>query len=187
MSFRNTIVLIIILILLAGFIGYAKLFKKNVTETETRMPDVWSLDPDSISSIDIRLPKLKKGAVFFKKDKDKWFIDDTDQAPVAPERWWGIVLLLSGPQAKRLISDREEDVARYGFSNPNIIVTLYADGPEKALEILIGDMTPDEKSIYAMLRSYRTVYLLDRTWNDTVERLVLDPPRQMVRSIQTSK
>jgi hypothetical protein len=185
MSFKNTIILVITLVLLIGFIGYKRFNRK--TETEPEMPEVWSLDPETISRIEIRLPKLKKGAAFLKKDQDNWIIDDTDQAPVATERWGGIVLLLSGPQAKRLISDRAENIIRYGFSAPNIIVKLYVDGPKETLKILTGDRTPDEKSIYAMLSSYQTVYLLDRTWSETIERLVLDPPRQEVSSVRTSK
>ncbi|MBW2365951.1 MAG: DUF4340 domain-containing protein [Deltaproteobacteria bacterium] len=185
MSFRSTIILVIILILLVGFISYNRLNRK--IETEPELPEVWSLNPDTISRIEIHLPKLKKGAAFLKKDQDSWIIDDTDQTPVSPERWGGIVLLLSGPQAKRLISERAEDITRYGFSDPNIIVKLYVDGPKETLKILVGDRTPDDKSIYAMLSSYQTVYLLDRTWSDTIERLVLDPPRQEVRSVRTSK
>jgi len=185
MNFRTTIILTIILVLLAVFIGYKKMYTK--TETEPEMPEVWSLDPDTISRIEIRLPKIKKGITFFKKDQDSWVIDDAGNTPVAPDRWGGIVLLLSGPQAKRFISNRKEDITRYGFLDPNIIVKLYVQGPEEALKILVGDKTPDEKSIYAMLSMYQTVYLLDRTWNDTIERLVLEPPQQTVRSIRTSK
>jgi len=185
MNFRSTIILVIILTLLVVFIGYNRFNRK--TETEPEMPDVWSLNADTISRIEIRLPKIKKGAVFLEKDKDNWIINDANQTPVASERWGGIVLLLSGPQAKRLISDRAEDITRYGFLDPNIIVKLYVDGPKETLKILVGDKTPDDKSIYAMLSSYQTVYLLDRTWSDTIERLVLDPPRQEVRSIRTSK
>ena len=185
MSLKKTIILACVLVLIIGYGFYKGQTRKVMSEPDA--PDVWSLDQDTISRIHIRLVKTNKEISFLKTDAGEWKIDDKEEIPVAAKRWGGIVLLLSGPQAKRFISDKEEDAARYGFPDPRMVVTLTADGPDSALTIVVGDMTPDEKSIYTMLKPFQTVYLLDRTWYDTIERLVLDPPRQMVRSILPEK
>jgi hypothetical protein len=184
MRFRNTIILALILLFMGGYILYDRREKERVTAPEP--PDVWSLDPDAISRIHIRLLKEKKEISFLKNERDEWIINNEDQPPVSLKRWGGIVLLLSGPQAKRLISEKEADTTRYGVSTPRMVVSLTADKPG-AVTILVGDPTPDEKSFYTMLKPFQAVYLLDRTWYDTIERLVLDPPEEKVRSILSEK
>jgi hypothetical protein len=161
----------------------------RLSETGERIeepPDVWSFNVESIEHISIVLPKRGKGIAFFRRGKDSWHIDK-DGTPVDPKRWGGIVLLVSGPRSRRVIAEKADDLAEYGIDNPRMVITLGIRGKRDHLRVLVGDHTPNEKSVYVKLEDHPTVYLLDHTWNDTLERLVMEPPGKPTRSVLRSK
>lgn len=181
---KNTLILLGILAFLAVSIIYLRLH-----ETEERVeepPDIWSLSGESIEYISIELLKKGKRIAFSKRGKDRWYIDN-DRAPVDPKRWGGIVLLVSGPRSRREITEKAENLAEYGFNDPRMVITLRIRGRREHLRVLVGDYTPNERSIYVKLENHPAVYLLDHTWSDTLERLVMEPPGKTTRSVLRSR
>ncbi|MCP4755468.1 MAG: DUF4340 domain-containing protein [Proteobacteria bacterium] len=179
MSIKNTLVLALILALLGGYIVFLR-----VTKTEEKTedpPDVWSYDEETIEAIQIRLLRKKKAISFTVKGRDSWFIDETaGKTPVDLKRWGGVVLLVSGPQSRRVIARLNPNLDEYGFNNPNMLITLKIKGRPDKVEVVIGDHTPDEKGVYVKIKETDTVYLLDFTWYDVLERLAVEPPRKEV-------
>lgn len=185
MNFRITIILISIFVLLAGVIIFFHVTRKE--EKVEDLPDVWSFKEESIERFKLRLPKEKKEIAFFEEEKYKWHIDNKAKTPVDPDRWGGIVLLVSGPQSRRVIAKRADNLPEYGLTEPSMIITLNIRGEKEPVNVLVGDHTPNEKSIYVRLEGHETVYLLDHTWNDCIKRLVLEPPEKEIRSVITKK
>jgi len=180
MSFRNTIVLLAILAILGGIVAYLRISQKE--ESFEAPPDVWSYDDNKIEHITLQLPREKQSISFVKnKKKESWFFDTQPRKPVFLRRWGGIVLLLSGPQSRRVIADKVTDMDLYGLNDPSMVITLRITDQSQKLTVVVGDRTPDDKAVYVILKEHQTVYLLDHTWYEVMLRLVREPPEQIIR------
>ncbi|MEE9611379.1 MAG: DUF4340 domain-containing protein [Desulfatiglandales bacterium] len=174
MSYRTTLLLVIILLLLGSLVYLFP--KKNSPESPLFGPEVWSVDTEKINRIEIHLPKEGQNVAFVKGSDDFWYFDEEDKSPVDKGRWAGIVLLVSGPSSRRLISQKAEDPSVYGFKKPNmeIIVTVQ---DHETLKVVVGDRTPNRANYYVKLSDYDPIYTVDRSWQETMKRLVKEPPR----------
>ncbi len=181
---KNTLILLGILAFLAVSVIFLRM--RETVERKAEPPDIWSLAEESIEHISIVLPKRGKRIAFSIRGKDGWHID-RDRMPVDPKRWGGIVLLVSGPQSRRVIAEKTDNLAEYGFQDPCMVITLRIRGRGEHLRVLVGDYTPSEKSIYVKLENHPAVYLLDRSWKDTLKRLVMDPPGKPTRAVLRSR
>ncbi len=179
MSFKKTLILAIILLLLGGYVVYLRV---NQTGEETaERPDVWSFQEESIKHIRIALPKEEKEIAFTVVGRDSWFIEADENKPVDLQRWGGIVLLLTGPQSSRVIANKVETLDLYGLDSPSMVITLGIQGQNPPQNVIVGDHTPDEKAVYVILQEQQTVYLLDVSWFDVLVRLVRQPPEKIIR------
>ena len=122
MSYKLTLILAGILILLAGVVFYFHLTLPGQKQKER--PEIWSIDGEKIYHITIRLPHQKKTIAFFQDKDEHWRFDDETRHPVDPKRWGGIVILVSGPKSKRLIAEKVEDLEEYGLTDPQMVVIL---------------------------------------------------------------
>ena len=185
MSFKPTIILASILILLAGYLVYFHLAKSEVKKDER--PEIWSVEEEKIHQITIRLPHEKKMMDFFKDKDERWRFDDETRQPVDIQRWGGIVLLVSGPKSKRMIAEKVEDLGEYGFTDPQMIVTLDIRGQKDPLEILFGGRTPQEDQFYVKLKHKDPVYIMHSNYCEVLRRLALEPPRPARNKSRTEK
>ena len=179
MSFRNTLILILILATLGGYIFYLQVNQKK--EEVENPPDVWTYDENKIEHITLHLPRENKSISFAKGKDDYWSIDAKPLKPVDLKRWGGIVLLLSGPQSRRVIANKVTDLKLYGLHDPSMVITLRVSGQNQGLTVIVGDLTPDDKAVYVILKEHQTVYLLDHTWYNVIIRLVREPPEKIIR------
>lgn len=178
MSYRSTLILAGILVLLAGVVYYFHLTLPGQKKEDR--PEIWSVDGEKIYHIKIRLPQQKKTIAFFRDQEERWRFDDETRHPVDPKRWGGIVILVSGPKSKRLIAGKVEDLEQYGLTDPQMIVILGIKGRKDPLEILFGARTPGEDHFYVKVKHSSPVYLIHGTYFQVLERLVLEPPRPAV-------
>jgi hypothetical protein len=122
--------------------------------------------------------------------KDK-IINETNplwtKKPVDLKRWGGIVILLSGPQSRRVITTKVKTLKSYGLDAPSMIITLQIQGQNRPVNVIVGDHTPDEKAVYIILKEQQTVYLVDHSWFDVMVRLVREPPEKIIRPRITEK
>ena len=86
----------------------------------------------------IALPTLGLAQAWVAGPDDKWHFDDPDGASVDKRRWGsGIPLLLSGPAARRPITDQAtaQQLMSFGLSRPSMQVELglVGNGPDKTL------------------------------------------------------
>ncbi len=179
MSFKNTLILVAILMLMGGYIVYLRV--NQLRENDETPPDVWSYPEEKIRHIRIALPNENKEIAFTVDGRDSWFIEASEKKPVDLKRWGGIVLLLSGPQARRVITNEVKILNPYGLDAPSMIITLEIEGRDKPLTVVVGDHTPDAKAVYVILKEHQTVYLLDDSWFNVMIRLVREPPEKIDR------
>ncbi len=142
---------------------------------------VWQIEMEDIQHIEISLPRDFKSQKFIKieeEDKFPWYFDDAERSPVDTGRWGGgIPLLLSGPGAGRIIAEDAslDKLAEFGLTRPKMEITLtLEDG--YMMSIKVGDATPNSAYYYVQAPRTNDVALVDYTWFDILERLVLEPP-----------
>jgi len=180
-SFKSTFVLAAILVLLAGFMFFSRFMKPQ--ETVEEPPEIWSVEEESIEKIDMRLPGADKSVSFVIGSDGYWDFNEPGRPPVSLKRWGGIVLLLTGPQSRRLIAQQMNNPDDFGLVNPQLIINLGIRG-KKGLEIHIGDATPNGDAFYVRVKGSDQLYLVDQTWMQVMSRLVKEPPREIVRTVK---
>ncbi len=139
---------------------------------------VWLFEMDELSRIVIELPHLDKSEAFIKHEDRQFYFDDPPGDRVDPARWGGgIPLILSGPAAERPIAKdaTEEQLAAFGFTQPLMKLTLTRDSGD-VVRIEVGDEVPDGHAHYVKLAESNDVYIVDVTWYEVLERIVMEPP-----------
>ena len=186
MNLKSILILAGLIILLAGAVFY--FLKIASGEKEEKRPQIWSVADDKIKRISIDLPGKKLFVAFFKDKEEKWRFEDKAKQVVDIKRWGGIVSLVSGPKAKRLITESPEDLTQYGLNNPPMVVTLGLQDQKNPLVILFGGLTPQGDQYYVKIKDQPTVYIMHKEYCEVLMRLAQEPPHPpAVKSIETKK
>ncbi len=142
------------------------------------MQYVWLFDMEDLQHIQVDLPHLASTEKFLKHEDRQWYFDDPPGPRADPDRWGGgIPLLLSGPGAERPIAKNatDEQLGVFGFTQPLMLLTLTKEDGE-IIRIEVGDEVPDGHAHYVRVSDSNDIYIVDATWYDVLERLVLEPP-----------
>lgn len=170
MNFRFSMVLILILVLVGGYVGLYELRKAPPREDEP--PWIYNVNMQDIT----RIAVTHQGATqAFVHQEDGWHFADEPDIKVDRNRWGGIVLILMGPQSQRLLSDTIDDPGKYGLVEPSTEVYLELL-ERRTVEIDLGDKTPDGESYYAKIKGYPQLFLIHSSWGQVLNRLVTEPP-----------
>ena len=178
MRLRNILILLIILLALGGYFYF---FSGSEPPPEKEEPQVflWDIEMGEMQHIEIRLPREDKSVAFVKisqGSKFPWYFDDPQRSAVDMARW-GIEFILTGPGAERVIAKNatEKKLTEFGLTQPQMVITLTIEDGD-ILNIKIGDRTPDDNTYYVQAPGSNDVALVDYTWYEVLERLVLEPP-----------
>ena len=177
MRFRSILILVAILAI-AVAVYYATQPVEVPPTPEVPMEFVWLFDMEELQHIQIDLPNLEMTEKFIKHEDRQWYFDDPPGPKVDPARWGGgIPLILSGPGAERPIARdaSDEQLAVFGFTQPIMTITLTKDDGE-VYGIEVGDEVPDGHAHYVRLSDSTAIYIVDASWYDVLELLVLNPP-----------
>lgn len=177
MRLRSILILVAVLAIAAA-IYYATRPVEEPPPPQQPMEYVWLFEMEELQHIQIDLPHLDRTEKFLKHEDRQWYFDDPPGPRVDPERWGGgIPLILSGPGAERPIAKgaTEEQLAVFGFTQPIMLLTLTKQDTE-VVRIEVGDEVPDGHAHYVRRADSSDVYVVDATWYDVLERIVLEPP-----------
>ena len=172
-----------IIFMMAILIALALIFlitRRTPTPEQSSVPQtfVWSIAIKDLRGIVIHLTSEGKREAWVKHEDQHWYFDQPNGPMVNAKRWGGgIPLLLSGPGAQRLVTNSATDqqLEIYGFKKPKMKLDLFLqDGGTVNIEV--GDKTLNGQAYYIRKLGSDTVYTVDYTWHDVLERLVLDPP-----------
>jgi hypothetical protein len=159
------------LVIVAGYVYFAQVQRPPKREPEP--PWFYALDMDDLLAITLT-DREGRGQRFVQRE-GAWWLERPEPLPVDPSRWAGITLLLSGPQARRLLMPQVDDPARYGLDAPSLTVEVEARGG-RTFTVLLGDTTPDRSAHYVQLKGFPALFLVDASWGEVLGRLVTDPP-----------
>ena len=184
MNYRLTIGLVaaLVLVIVIGVIVTTQRGRSTPERASIPRTFFYQVDDDDINKVII----THLGTTFrWVTDSERtWRFDDVDGEKVNLERWSGITLLLSGPQYRRKLAEQApaDKLAEWGLASPRTVITVGLQGIGD-VTIRIGDKTPDGISHYTQFRSPgdrsqadSSVYLIDSSWGDVMERLVNEPP-----------
>ena len=176
MRLRGLLVMAVIMIALGLYLGLNR--QPQPLPPAGPRTSVWSIDPERLTGLVIELPVEGEGQAWVRDDGGSWHFDTPDGPSVDNSRWGGgIPLLLSGPDAERLIAEdaTREQLAAFGLYTPEMTIALtLADG--ETVRIDVGDATPGGNASYVRLGKSRSVYSVHHTFREVLERLVRDPP-----------
>lgn len=174
MKLKTILGLLILLLLLGAGVFYVGI-RPGKEETDRR-PQVWAVEEEKIVRIRIELPPSNKSVTFHKDSKGNWRFSDASGPEVDKKRWGGILTLVSGPKARRLIAEKAEDLGPYGLDKPSMIISLSLLGEKDPLVIHMGRPTPQGDHYYLKLQHRPPLYVMDALYCQVLMRLAEDPP-----------
>jgi hypothetical protein len=172
MNFRTSIILLVVLALVSGYVLLVQSGTGN--EAEEKTPWFYNVDQQDIRKISIT--RYNDRAVFYLDNDYRWKFEDPETLPVGIDKWGGITLLLSGPKVHRTLVDQEPtDLEPYGLASPSSSVEIELT-QARNVRILLGDKTPDLTNQYAQVYGYPQVFTIYSGWGDIFSRLITEPP-----------
>jgi len=184
----KAILILVAILAVAGTTYYFVSRPKAATQPDAKH-FVWNFDMDELQNVTFILPKAGNGGLtesFVKHpDNQEFYFDVANGPEVDNQRWGGgIPILLSGPEANRMIlqSATEAQLQQYGLDpaikplNMDIKLTILVGGAPVNYEVYVGDSNPDSSNYYIRLASNTDVYTVDKSWYDVLADIITNPP-----------
>ena len=184
----KAILILVAILAVAGTTYYFVTRPKAATQPDAKH-FVWNFDMDELQSVTFTLPKAGNDGLtesFVKHpDNQEFYFDVVNGPEVDNQRWGGgIPILLSGPEANRLIlqSANEAQLQQYGLDpaikplNMDIKLTILVGGAPVGYEVYVGDSNPDSSYYYVRLAGNTDVYTVDKSWYDVLADIITNPP-----------
>ncbi|MCL0044286.1 DUF4340 domain-containing protein [Dehalococcoidia bacterium] len=162
----------ILLVMLAVVGGYVFIFELQQEPEKDPLPP-WIYDIEFTDIIGVNVTYQGKSQSFIRVDYE-WNFKDTGD-PVDLDRWSGIPLLLSGPRIDRVLTEQSVNLVEFGLAPPESDISVTIEGGRK-LSMSLGHKTPDGASHYALMPGSPTMFLINSSWGDVINRLVIEPP-----------
>lgn len=149
-TFRNTIIMLLILGVLAGYYYYAKSTKKPAPST-----NIISISKSKISYVDIKdagneLAIKKNGSTYNVTKPVSYKADSTSTDDLFNS--------ISGLKYSRKFTDT--DVKKYGLDKSVFIISVSSNDGKKE-DLIVGNKSPVGNSYYAKLKNSNYIYVVD--------------------------
>ena len=169
---RNAVVRLALLaaVAVAGGAAWAVWLSGDESPDPAASVRLYSVEQDAIVSVSVA---IDAGEAAFERGPEGWRFASEPLLPVNLDRWGGIVLLLSGPNADRVLPD-PPDPAEYGLDAPSTVSVGLAGGG--GVTVRLGSDTPDGRHTYAKVDGQPGVALVNAPWGDALARLASEPP-----------
>ncbi|MDA1188953.1 MAG: hypothetical protein O2854_04660 [Chloroflexi bacterium] len=171
MSLRTTFVLIAIGIAVA-IVAYINPFQ-SAPEVKEDAPWFYTVSEDDILQISVR--HRDQQISFGRDDEGFWEFEGLTGVGPTHRRWGGMVLILTGPQTRRLLQTEIKAPAQYGLDNPETTVNVTLKNG-RTIEVSLGDKTTDGTNHYGQVAGYDDLFLITSGWGNVLTRLVTEPP-----------
>ena len=177
MRFRNTLILIVILALLGGYVYLTEFRKQERQPIEERGKVLFDLKAADIVGITVRKPGegTEQVARLRREEGQPWQIEEPLQEPAYETTVNSLVESLAKLDASRQLEANPGDLDIYGLKDkPLEIAIKLKDGKEHVL--LVGEMNPTKTGYFVQRRGDPAVYLV---WTSPVvdlEGWLTEPP-----------
>ena len=177
MNIRITFALVgvLLLVIIIGVLVTTNRGRSTPTQVRPPAGAIYQIPEDSLRTVTVTHKGVK---ILFSKDpQGAWHFDTNDGEVVNQNRWGGIPLLLSGPQYQRLLISNPTDLTPYGLQAPQTVIDLTLTAGLKT-NIKIGDLTPNGDNYYVQAADDPSIYLVDKSFPEVIQRLANEPPHQ---------
>ncbi|MGB8646132.1 MAG: DUF4340 domain-containing protein [Anaerolineae bacterium] len=178
MKFRNTIILLVLLIAVGGYAWYIS--QNQVTPftgaRNTPVPtpvNVFDVSTDSVTKFQVTDTK-KNLTVSVTRQGQDWHMDQPKDSATDTIKILGAIGDLAHLDATRVLTNTT-DLSQYGLDNPAIIATMTLSNTSQSV-LKIGNATPDQGDYYALKGNDNQVYLVSAATHQGLADFLSDPP-----------
>jgi hypothetical protein len=163
---RNTIVLAVLLVLLAGYYW----FYERGKNPEGSKDKLFTFKPEDVSGV--ALDYQGRAIVLQKEASGKWKLAAPLTAPADETAVNSLLMTLSSSAIKRTLDKKpsQDELKNYGLAPPTVKVSLTLKSGLTLPNLIVGAKTPLGDSTYAQRTNDATVYLADGTLGNALER-----------------
>ena len=173
MSFRVTVVLLVVVVALGGVVFFVDQNPPTPTPSGAGLATVMSF----LSSDATQLEAAAKdqSVVVARDPSGGWLLQKPEAAPADQLRVESIIASLAALSATRTLTE-PGDLAQFGLAEPALTVKVsLKSGATKTL--LLGDQSPDKAGYYAKLPDASAVYLIAASDGADLTQLMVSPPK----------
>lgn len=167
---RSTLVLLVGLIVLGGYIYYFN--SKPPVDTDTEPKLFAALDASTISDLTV---KSKSGDVTtLKKDAGVWKIVTPVQTAASDIDAAGVANVLADVRRVRVLEESPTDLKQYGLDDPKVRVEFKTSDGKTTGKLLIGDATVTGGNLYAKKNDEPAVILIGQFHEASLNKSTFD-------------
>ncbi len=142
MRIRSTIVWIVILLLLGGFAYYFEfVVEKERKETEEKASMLFGFETYQIE--ELKLTRSGKTIHCIKGEGNAWSLTEPVQAAADESVVEDVLNGLAAAKIERVLSDKIDDPAAFGFDNPQYDIECKSEG--KTYRLQLGNKNPTKQ------------------------------------------
>lgn len=167
MRFRNTLLLLVVLIGLGAYVYYVE---RPEAEKEAKKEKLLDFQPDEVTEIVLTSPDREVTLV---KVDGNWKITKPIEAEADDVTVKGIVSMLSTAEVKKGLEGEVKDLGAYGLEKPNTVVAMKA-GAKALPPVKIGEAAPIGGSAYAMRGDDKKILLTTSSVRSGVDKSLKD-------------
>ena len=162
---RSTLVLIVVLAGLVGYIYYRN--NREATPEDTKEKAFATLKAEDVEEVQIRAADGQTTRV--QRTDGTWKIVAPEPAEADQGEMSSITMSLATLELQRVIDEKPADVKAYGLDPARVEVEFRAKGEKEPRRVQIGERTPTGGDLYARIGGQPRVFLvssfLDTTFN----------------------
>jgi len=173
---RNTLILVVIFALLAGYVYFFEMKKteEGEGEEEPKTTQVFDLVADDVVELTV---KGSEGTTRLSRvEGQPWQIEEPIQEEADDVRINSLVNRLARLTASRTLTETG-DLATYGLAEPQLTAELKTRD-NQVETLLAGDKNPQGSSYYVQKKGDENVYLVYASAVDDLRRLITEPPKK---------
>ncbi len=179
MRFKTTLILFIVFLVLLAVAYFFEFRGKSQEDTGDKLV--------SLSSEDVEKIVLKKGdeVIQFERSGEDWLITEPLEAKGDKYEVNRLADDFSDLRIERVVEEEPTDLEKYGI--PRTEVSLYSQGQEQPVKILIGAENPLDKTFFAKREDEHKVVLIPSLHKSLLEKNVFDFRQKDIFKFETEQ
>jgi hypothetical protein len=166
-GFRSTIILLLVLLGLLGYIYFIEM-KKPAANLADQKQKVFTVESDKIEEIDVKAASGDRTVL--KKAGGAWSIAEPVAARADESEVTGLVTNLASLEIQRVVDENPADLAQFGLAKPRVEVAFKKSGAAGIERLLLGDKNATGGEIYAKLAAAKRVFLVSSFLESTFDK-----------------
>ena len=190
-SLRSTLVLVVVLAALVGYIYY--LNGRDTTGTDAKEKAFATVKEEEVEAI--RIKSADGQTTRLQKKDGAWTIVEPEAASADQGELSSITSSLAALEVQRVVEDKASDLKQYGLEPARIEIEFSVRGAKEPQRIELGEKTPTGGDLYARVPGQPRVFLvssfLDATFNKNTfalrDKSVIKIEREKVDRVEIQK